>query len=95
MWYVFLPIIWPFIVTLDTIILAPLPVILIWKRKPGLALTACIMMSALLIADRLINFEGITYPLPLLAAPTETLPISLMVLIAIGAIAVKRWRQGP
>jgi hypothetical protein len=95
MWYAFLPIIWPFIALLDTIILTPLPVILIWKRKPGLALAACIMMSALLIADHLVNFDGITYPLQLFAAPTETLPISLMVLIVTGAIAAKKWMQGP
>lgn len=91
MWYVFLPVIWPIIIALDAILLVPLPALLIWKHKPGVAFIVCVIMLIFLIADYLVNFDGITYPFRLLSVPTETAPISIVILIVTGAIAGKKW----
>jgi hypothetical protein len=95
MWYVFLPILWPVIAALDAVVLVPLPALLILKQKPGMAFAACMIMLALLVIDHLVNFDGITYPFRLLGVPTETLPVSIVILVGTGAIAAKEWLGRP
>lgn len=78
---------------MDAAIIAGLPLALVAAKRRGLAFLCSIIIGALIIVDRTINFANLSYPkaypFRLIGLPAEVFPLSLFLIIS--SIAFCGW----